>query len=260
MPVADHSNIQFIIVIPCYNEESRFVALKEQYASFLKEHTEVLLCLVDDGSKDKTSEYIQQLKTEFPDQVEPLILEKNGGKAEAVRAGMLHCGGRYSTNYIAFLDADLATSFSECLRVYELAKENEQVTLAFGSRILKVGSDIKRKKFRFVVGRFVATLISSMLKLKVYDTQCGCKIFERELALKLFEGPFISRWLFDVELFFRMINLYGREVAKTKMIEVPLKRWEDMGDSKVSMGYFFKLWLDLYKIKRSYSKLQTNQK
>ena len=34
--------------------------------------------------------------------------------------------------------------------------------------------------------------------------------------------------------------------------EVPLKSWIDYDDSKVKMTYFFKLWLDLYTIKKAY--------
>ncbi|MEM7186915.1 MAG: glycosyltransferase [Bacteroidota bacterium] len=246
------SNIRFTIVIPCYNEAKRFQSSYPRYVEFLNEHPDVGLCLVDDGSKDDTYQYIQQLAKEHPEQIDPVFLEKNGGKAEAVRAGMLHSSANHTSHYIGFLDADLATPFDECLRVEQIARERDAITFAFGSRILKVGSDIQRTKFRFLAGRFVATLISAMLRLKVYDTQCGCKIFKSELVPVLFEGPFISKWLFDVELFFRMLKHYGRAEAKSKMVEVPLKRWEDMGDSKVGMGYFFKLWVDLYRIKRRY--------
>lgn len=249
-----HKQVDLVIVIPCYNEEQRFGEMRSDYVTFLNNHEKVILCLVDDGSKDDTALVLQTFQKEFPDQVEVVIQPKNGGKAEAVRQGVLLSAKKFDTDYVAFLDADLATSFEECLRIHSYAKEKEGVTFAFASRILKIGSEIKRKKFRFVVGRFVATMISSLLGIKVYDTQCGCKVFERELSLALFEEQFISKWLFDVELFFRMIKRYGRLEAETQMIEVPLKRWEDKGDSKVQMTYFFKLWVDLMKIKRKYNK------
>jgi len=249
-----HHNLNLAIVIPCYNEENRFRELRSEYVTFLKSHTNVLLCMVDDGSKDDTALVLQTLQKEFPNQVEVVIQAKNGGKAEAVRSGVLHCAEKFKAPHIAFLDADLATSFEECLRIHSYVLEKDAVTFAFASRILKIGSEIKRKKFRFVVGRIVATLISSILGIKVYDTQCGCKVFEKELVASLFKEKFISKWLFDVELFFRMIQLYGRKSATERMIEVPLKLWEDKGDSKVQMTYFFKLWIDLMKIKRKYNK------
>lgn len=247
-------NVDLVIVIPCYNEENRFLELRSEYVAFLNSRTDVVLCMVDDGSKDNTALVLQTLQKEFPDQVEVVIQPKNGGKAEAVRSGVLYCAEKLKPSHIAFLDADLATSFEECLRIHSYVLEKDAITFAFASRILKIGSEIKRKKFRFVVGRIVATLISSILGIKVYDTQCGCKVFEKELAMSLFKEKFISKWLFDVELFFRMIQLYGRNSATERMIEVPLKLWEDKGDSKVQMTYFFKLWIDLMKIKRKYNK------
>ena len=60
-----------------------------------------------------------------------------------------------------------------------------------------------------LIASFIATLISNMLLLKFYDTQCGCKVLTRKLSIQVFADSFISRWLFDVALFFRMKSLYG---------------------------------------------------
>jgi glycosyltransferase involved in cell wall biosynthesis len=249
-----HNTLKLIIVIPCYNEETRFNSLLSEYHECLDQNKEVLLCFVDDGSTDKTQDHLNRLQEEFPNQVEILLVSKNMGKAEAVRAGMLHCHDNFSANHIGFLDADLATSFEEFLRVYSHTQGPEAYSFVFASRILKLGSVIKRTRFRFVVGRMIATIISSILRLKVYDTQCGSKVFEWELAKTLFTEKFISKWLFDVELFFRMIQLYGRGEAIKKMNEVPLRLWVDKGDSKVQLGYFFKMWVDLIRIRNHYKK------
>jgi hypothetical protein len=104
----------------------------------------------------------------------------------------------------------------------------------------------------------VATFISNILDIKVYDTQCGSKLFTREISEELFQKKFISKWLFDVEIFYRIIHLFGREKAIKKMLEVPLKLWVEKGDSKVKFTYGFKLWFDLYKIGREYKKIEKN--
>jgi hypothetical protein len=109
---------------------------------------------------------------------------------------------------------------------------------------------IERSSYRFFIGRIIATVISYILKLNVYDTQCGCKIFSKELAEVVFKDTFVSKWLFDVEIFDRIIKFYGRKKVLEKMLEVPLLRWVDRGDSKVKSSYFFKLWIDLYKINK----------
>ena len=228
------------------------MTLLPEYTAFLNQNEDVLLCFVDDGSTDDTVTRLQNMQRAHENKIELFISPKNQGKADAVRAGVTYCNANFDYDCIAFLDADLSTSLSECLRLYAYIKENEKIEFAFASRILKIGSDIQRKKFRFVTGRIIATVISSILRLKVYDTQCGCKVFKKDLAKDLFREKFISKWLFDVEIFFRMIHLYGHKGAIERMVEMPLELWVDKGDSKVRMSYFFKLWVDLFRIRRRY--------
>ncbi|GAF03679.1 hypothetical protein JCM21142_52358 [Saccharicrinis fermentans DSM 9555 = JCM 21142] len=89
--------------------------------------------------------------------------------------------------------------------------------------------------------------------VEVYDTQCGCKVFKRELAQVIFKEQFISKWLFDVELFFRIKRLYNADQMSKIAREIPLKAWVDKDDSKVKMTYFLKMWLDLYRINKLYN-------
>ncbi len=236
------------IVVPCYNEAKNF-ALKEYY-SFVEKHSEVLICFVNDGSTDNTLPVLNKLKNSFPNRINIISYEKNRGKAEAVREGFHYCHKNYDYLNIAYLDADLATTLEECTELS--AQIDGEVNFVFGSRIMKIGSTIKRTSKRFLIGRIIATFISKILDLKVYDTQCGCKIFTKDLAAQLFSERFISKWLFDVELFKRMLAIYGKETALEKMIEIPLKKWIDKGDSKVKLTYFFKLWIDLIKINNAY--------
>lgn len=240
--------IKLCIVIPCYNEEKRLDLTR--FSNFIETQKEVLICFVNDGSIDATLQVLEDLKTKFPQNIETISTSKNVGKAEAVRAGFLHCNATFNHNKIAYLDADLATSLEECLEISE--NVTNETVLAFGSRISKIDSTIERKFHRFIIGRIIATFISKQLRLKVYDTQCGCKIFEREISNQLFSTKFISKWLFDVEIFHRLIAIYGLDRMKIVTKEIPLKTWIDFDESKVKMTYFFKLWLDLYQIKKHY--------
>lgn len=236
------------IVIPCYNEEKNF--LVKEYLDFLNNHSNSLICFVNDGSSDNTLNVIRDLKIEFPNNVEIVSYDNNQGKAEAVRKGFLHCNNNFDYQFIAYLDADLAVSLQEC---QSLSKHfNKNINFCFGSRINKIGSVIERNRYRYIIGRFIATIISHILLLKVYDTQCGCKLFTKNLSVEVFSNKFISKWMFDVEIFFRIIDIYGRKISLTKMIEIPLLKWTERGDSKVKFTYLFKLWFDLYKIRRNY--------
>ncbi len=242
------------IVIPCYNEEKGIS--NSEYSNFLENNPEAFICFVNDGSKDNTLGVLNVLKAKHETQINILSLEKNSGKAEAVRSGINYCNAHFQHQYIGYLDADLATTLEEFIELRDYLKG--EIVFSFGSRIRKIGSTIDRENSRFLIGRVVATFISNILDIKVYDTQCGSKLFTREISEKLFEKEFISKWLFDVEIFYRMIHLFGREKAIKKMVEVPLKLWVEKGDSKVKFTYGFKLWFDLFEIQRKYKKIAEN--
>lgn len=239
------------IVIPCYNEEKGISYF--EYSTFLYNNPEAFICFVNDGSTDNTLEILSVLKSKHESQIHILSLDENSGKAEAVRAGIIYCNQNLQHQYIGYLDADLATTLEEFIELRNHLQG--EVIFSFGSRIRKIGSIIERQNSRFLIGRVVATFISNILDIKVYDTQCGSKLFTREISEELFQKEFISKWLFDVEIFFRMIHLFGKEKAIKKMHEAPLKLWVEKGDSKVKFTYGFKLWFDLFEISRKYKKI-----
>ncbi len=242
------------IVVPAYNEYDRFPS--KEFKSFLENYPDACLCLVNDASTDQTENLFNKLFEEFPQQIILLSNLKNSGKAASVQKGVMHCFEKEIAHAIAYLDADLATSLEECYSYLDYLREKDFV---FASRILKVGSVVDRRFSRFLIGRILATAISNILDLKVYDTQCGCKVFRSNLSPLLFKEAFISKWLFDVELFSRLLNHYGSEEAIRRMEEVPVKRWVDRGASKVKLSYFFRLWYDLYLIHRSHTKRARNR-
>jgi hypothetical protein len=72
---------------------------------------------------------------------------------------------------------------------------------------MRLGAQIERSFVRHVLGRVFVTVASSLLKLYAYDTQCGAKLFRRDAVGSLFGGEFVSRWLFDIELYLRLRTL-----------------------------------------------------
>jgi len=102
-----------------------------------------------------------------------------------------------------------------------------------GSRIKRLGANIKRSEIRHYFGRIFGTATSLILKLPVYDTQCGAKLIRRDLAEIIFRDQFISRWLFDVELIARIIAELGHFKTLDCIYELSLETWIDEGKSKV---------------------------
>jgi dolichyl-phosphate beta-glucosyltransferase len=236
------------LIIPCYNEASRFPV--NRFVSFLKKKKAVSIYFVNDGSSDNTDSVLEDLRIKFPEHVSIINQEKNEGKAAAVRLGMNNALRNNKFNRFAFLDADLSTSIEECILLSK--KITKEISFVFGSRIKKLDNKIQRKAHRFIIGRVIATFISKMLRLPIYDSQCGCKIFSREWTTLIFNEVFLTRWLFDVEIFYRLINHFGRTKIQTKILEVPLSAWIDSENSKVSLFYGIKVWFDLLKIYRHY--------
>jgi dolichyl-phosphate beta-glucosyltransferase len=242
-------SVKRCIVIPFYNEENRFNLVS--FTSFCNQYKDVKLCLVDDGSSDQTLDILSAFKKGFPTQVHLISQEKNKGKGEAVFTGVQWALSTPQYRQIAFMDADLSTPFEECIRLFDLLDDKRH--FVFGSRIKKIDNQIERKWYRFFMGRIFATLVSTLLKLPIYDTQCGCKVFTSQYASIAFASPFLSRWIFDIEIFFRLKQHFGTAHFIHSTEEVPLLKWIDGGDTRIAPSYAFTVWKDLFTIYTFYN-------
>jgi hypothetical protein len=119
-----------------------------------------------------------------------------------------------------------------------------------------LGRTIERNAVRHYVGRIFATAASLTLGLPVYDTQCGAKLFRVSPATKcLFDQPFLTRWLFDVEILARIIQRYARGLDGRPddiVCEFPLPEWREVPGSKVKALDFVKGCSELLLIDRYY--------
>ncbi|MBK8952147.1 MAG: hypothetical protein IPM85_07520 [Chitinophagaceae bacterium] len=104
--------------------------------------------------------------------------------------------------------------------------------------------------------RIIATIVDSIIRLGVYDTQCSAKIFIPEVIQPIFEKKFHTKWLFDVELICRIHNLYGE--LNTNGTEEPVLSWTEMKGSKLRWFNFFSIIKALVLKKRT-TPLQNEQ-
>ena len=246
-------NHRCTIVVPCYNEAHRLPS--EKFVEFVHDGNDIDFFFVNDGSTDDTLEVLQRLQRVCGPAVYVLDKKVNGGKAEAVRDGMLRAIESGRSGFVGFWDADLATPLSAISSLRRELIDEPQLQMVFGSRIRLLGRHVHRKAARHYLGRVFATVVSLMLRLPVYDTQCGAKIFRvtPELASVLSQ-PFISRWVFDVEIIARFIALNHGDtrVLHDSIYEYPLERWEDVAGSKVKPGDFLLAFLDIMRIRLKY--------
>jgi len=244
------------IVVPCYNEAERLAT--DEFRRFVRRYPDVSFLFVDDGSRDHTRSVLEGLRDADPSHFAVLSLAQNGGKAEAVRRGMLHVladGALGNVGYAGYWDADLATPLTEIPRFVEVLSSSQVCEVCFGSRVRLLGRAIERRALRHYLGRLFATAASVVLSLAVYDTQCGAKLFRATPALRgLFEAPFCVNWTFDVELIARM-RMHGdlsRDVAE-RIYELPLNKWRDVAGSKVKPLDFARGLGELLRICWNYS-------
>lgn len=219
------------VVIPCYNEEKRL--LSAEFRDFAHKNLGYHLCFVNDGSKDNTLSVLQELIKGKEDYISIYDCEKNGGKAEAVRLGMLHLAKQSQFDYIGFLDADLSTNFDDFQDLTD-AISNSKYKLVFGSRISRMGADITKESARKIISQTINFIIRKTLGMEIKDTQCGAKIMTKEVIEKTFQEKFITKWLFDVEIFMRMKKIYGSKETQEFILEKPLNRWIHADGSKLS--------------------------
>ena len=243
------------IVIPCYNEGKRLDVVS--FKDFSNSSHGISFLFVDDGSTDDTSRVLKSLNLSDPSKIAILTLEQNYGKAEAVRQGILSAMSS-QPDYVGFWDADLATPLDAIHQFLKFAESRPDIEMIIGSRVKLLGRKIERSYSRHYSGRIFATAVSAVLGLEVYDTQCGAKLFRFSPDLTLlFRQPFCSRWIFDVEIIARLVQLRrNRTVPQPAEViyEFPLTEWRDVPGSKLTTSDFIRAAWELSRIYRRYSR------
>ena len=204
------------VVIPAYNEEERLVPTLKRIKEYLAGQSydsEVLV--VDNASADRTSEVAREAGVKA-------LAEPRRGKGAAVRTGMLAAQGRY----ILFSDADLSTPIEELEKL--MAELRAGADVAIASRGLPESNLVKRQPwYREFVGRAGNVLVRMIAVRGIADTQCGFKLFPREIARRIFPAQRLTGAAFDVEV------LFIAQHAGWKIAEVPVT-WIDSPDTRFS--------------------------
>jgi dolichyl-phosphate beta-glucosyltransferase len=223
-----------VIVIPCYNEAERLPV--HTFQVFACEDHALRFLFVDDGSTDDTWRVLEALHRSDPYRFSIYHLPENAGKAEAVRQGVLRAWAA-GADYIGYWDADLATPLGAIPAFCNRLDARPDLLIIFGARVRLLGRAITRRAVRHYLGRIFATAASMALGVAVYDTQCGAKLFRTSPEVRaLFQQPFVTQWLFDVELLARWIRDSRRmplRPVEAVVYEYPLQAWRDVAGSKV---------------------------
>lgn len=205
------------LVIPAYNEEARLPVFLRRARTYLDATWDYRIIVVDDGSTDGTREWLLEASRTWPE-LRLISLGTNRGKGAAVRYGVLAS----ETPLVLVADADGAVPIEDVDRLVEAHARGAHVVC--GSRYANCAAD--RSLARRIAGGAFSAAVRFLTGLHVKDSQCGFKLFEGELARRLFALAHEDRWIFDVEV----MMLAERSGARIAEVGV---RWSEVPGSKV---------------------------
>lgn len=237
-----------VLVVPCYNEARRLTP--EAFVDFVQSQSGAEVLFIDDGSSDATPAMLDEVVSRAPEKLTVMRLAANVGKAHAVQLGIRAALSRQA-EFVGFWDADLSTPLAAVHEFLDVFYARPGVDIVIGARVRLLGRHIRRKHTRHYAGRVFATAASLVLRLPVYDTQCGAKIFRVTDAVhRVFQAPFRSQWIFDIEILSRYTAIVGVEQAQERISELPLYTWTDVSGSKLTLRHALRAAWDFIRVAR----------
>lgn len=225
--MADHARIH--VVVPCYRESARIGSFLPGLCREMAVIAGVQILVVEDGSDAEEAArmeaIIERHRQDHPCLLPLKKLPRNLGKGGAVYAGWQDHGG---AEWLAFVDADGSCSAAEVARVVRMTRSTPVRTALFASRVKMLGRKVERLFKRHLLGRVYATLVSEMLDIPVYDSQCGLKFVPRADYERIASRLEVTGFAFDVELMVALLDT-GCGVQ-----EVPID-WHETPGGKVRL-------------------------
>ncbi len=226
------------IIIPAYNEEARLPGSLAQVADFVaRQNYGIEVVVVDNNSRDRTSEVANGFAKDHP--YVHVLFEPVQGKGAAVRTGMLEGRGEY----LFICDADFSMPVEEISKFMPPALDNYDVAIA--SRELPGSRRIGEPYYRHLMGRVFNAIVRLLAVPKIQDTQCGFKVFRREVAQDVFPAQTLDGWAFDVEI------LYIALRRGYTLVEVPVT-WYYMPGTRVSpLRDSARMFVEVWRVRRN---------
>lgn len=234
------------IVIPVLNEEKKIAQdIHSALDFFERQKLQGEVIVVDDGSVDETAVIARRLSTDFSEEIKLISYQPNKGKGYAVKKGIHEATGEF----ILFADSGSCVPFDDALKGMNLLKQY-RADVAHGSRFLPDSKIVIPRKwyrtlFSLLFRKFVT--LYSRIPGELTDTQCGFKMYKKEVAHRLYNDCQTEGFMFDIEIILRA-KKQGYTIK-----EFPIE-WKTDYDSRIQLSKtFFRMFKELKDIKKRLS-------
>lgn len=233
-------NLSVSFIFPIYNEEKRLKSLFRNIIQYEKKNNGNEFIFVNDGSNDKSLEYILDFVKKKNKNYKLVSYKKNMGKGYALKMGVKEA----KKNWLLTLDTDLSVKLIQINNWFKIYKLNSN-NVYFGSRNHS-NSILDAKLHRKILGNILNVFLKIVFEKnisQIKDTQCGFKLYPKKIAKKIFKNIFTFNFAHDIEI---LVKLNKKRV---KVIELPVK-WKHYSESKVNIiKDSLKIIFSIYKIK-----------
>lgn len=189
------------VVMPVYNLAGSIAENLRRTAELFEAHqVRAELVPVDDGSADGTAEVLLAAATGAHNadsryvSVVPVVLERNGGKGAALRAGFSASSGEF----VMLLDGDLDINPAQTPAFFAVMRERA-ADIVVGSKRHPL-SQVQYPWHRRIVSWIYFTLVRWTVSLPITDTQTGMKLFRRAVLGEALARMLVKTYAFDLEL------------------------------------------------------------
>lgn len=220
------------LVIPAYNEEKRIGEVISSYSKFLSEKYDYEIIIICDGT-DNTARIVKNTMA-VNSRIRLVEFRERQGKGGGIIHGLKESRG----DIIGFVDSDKAVSPAEFGR---LVDSLDGYGCAIASRRVKGARILNDRPYtRRLPSMVFNRIVNALFNLDIMDTQCGAKVFKKEVIMDVLPLLRTRGFEFDVELLWR-IKSKGYSIR-----EVPVV-WEHKDGSTFSLRYSFSMFVSLVK-------------
>ena len=216
--------MELSIIVPAYNEEARIGKMLEAYLPFFVDRygQDVEFVVVVNGTTDSTDSIVRSLSDNYPS-LACIVEPAHVGTGGAVMLGFSNAKGAL----VGFVDADGATPPAAFQDLVDSIGDAGAIIASRWRRDSVVSP--RQPASRRIASRIFNVLVRVLFGLAITDTQCGAKLFRRDLIVRIMPLLGITRWAFDVDLLYQVRKSGSpiKEISTT---------WHDVKGSKLDVG------------------------